>query len=316
MKSSVQTSAAKPGITADEAPVGIQRKLPRDSWRDGLQSVSFSLILHVLLFLIPISWLITQPLATSDDLLVLAGLDSKLNLQEPMENAPIEQLAQPPVMLPRQEHDSPALMKEEPELSGITLASLQMADPAAKQPAPQPQETPTEKPPAETETANPALEKEVQDRLDREGAKSGAVQISLIWNNGNDLDVYAQTPLGDIIAFNYKQSRCGGELDVDMNAKKPESTKPVENVFWSEQKAPLGVFVVGVHEYQNHGFRDPTAYLVSVKVAGETHHFRGNIRAGQTVKPICKFQRTKDGVKFLETPETFGGNRTGKPVFK
>jgi hypothetical protein len=317
MKSGSQALTSNTRITADEfSTVAFPRKSPRDSWRDGLQSFSVSLVLHALLLLVLLSWVVSSQLATRESLEVLTSEDSRLNPPVLFEDAPMQfsALEPPPRPLQLQDHFAERL-DEQSSLLGLALPRLQDAQPVAKHG--EPMERPTEKQPAETGAVDQALEKEVQQRLDREGGKSGVIRVSLLWNNGNDLDLYVQTPVGDIIAFNYKRSHCGGELDVDMNARQTESNKPVENVYWSAKQAPFGIFVVGVHEYQNHGFADPTSFLVSVKVDGEVHHFRGSTRSGKTVvNAICKFQRTADGVKFLETPETLGGNRSGEPVFK
>lgn len=73
---------------------------------------------------------------------------------------------------------------------------------------------------------------ELTKRLERESAKSGDVQISLMWDNRNDIDLHCLTPLKEHIYFNQKRVKSGGELDVDMNAREPYSDKPVENIYW------------------------------------------------------------------------------------
>ena len=80
--------------------------------------------------------------------------------------------------------------------------------------------------------------KELRSRLEREGAESSDVQISLMWNNYNDLDLHVVCPSGERIHGGNRESACGGELDVDANVR-PETKKPVENVVWPEGKAPV-----------------------------------------------------------------------------
>ena len=80
---------------------------------------------------------------------------------------------------------------------------------------------------------SPPENDDLNERLEREGGKSGAVQVSLAWDDYNDLDLHLFCPSGERIYFNNKESECGGELDVDMNVK-PVSDNAVENVVWQE----------------------------------------------------------------------------------
>jgi uncharacterized protein YegL len=128
-----------------------------------------------------------------------------------------------------------------------------------------------------------AFAAEFRRRLQREGAKSGDVQISLIWNNYNDLDLHVTCPHGDEIYFADRESECSGELDVDMNVL-PTSTEPVENVYWPPGEAPEGAYEVHVHHYRNHemkGCEDPTPYRVAVSVGGMVEEFTGRISHGE-----------------------------------
>jgi uncharacterized protein DUF4339 len=132
---------------------------------------------------------------------------------------------------------------------------------------------------------------EFNRRLDREGAKSGDVQVSLLWNNFNDLDLHVRCPSGEEISYQRSHSRCGGELDVDMNAGGRASAKPVENVYWPEGGAPQGKFFVMVNHYANHGGRSPTKFTVAVTVDGQTKRFSGSIRLGQPKRDVHSFTR-------------------------
>ena len=132
---------------------------------------------------------------------------------------------------------------------------------------------------------------EFNERLDREGAKSGDVQVSLLWNNFNDLDLHVRCPSGEEISYQKRHSRCGGELDVDMNAGGRASAKPVENVYWPEGGAPEGKFIVMVNHYADHGGRGPTKFTVAVTVGGRTKRFSGTIRLGQPKRTVHSFTR-------------------------
>lgn len=56
------------------------------------------------------------------------------------------------------------------------------------------------------------------------------VAVRALWQ---DLDLHCTGPTGSHIFWNDKKGKCGGHLDVDMNASdKHLSGCPVENIFW------------------------------------------------------------------------------------
>ncbi len=139
---------------------------------------------------------------------------------------------------------------------------------------------------------------EVQRRLDNIGAQSGDVQVSLAWNNYNDLDLSCLDPYGELIDGYNQSSRSGGVLDVDMNvtdtrlvtpqavaklASREEharqhrtaySSIPVENLVWAHN-APVGHYKVFVHQFCNKELVDQTPFWVVVRVHGEVHRISG-----------------------------------------
>jgi len=132
---------------------------------------------------------------------------------------------------------------------------------------------------------------ELQARLEREGAQSSDVQISLMWNNYNDLDLHVVCPSGERIHGGNKKSACGGELDVDANVR-AETRKPVENVFWEEGKAPAGTYQVYVHHYKKHQKRkskDPTKFQVIVTPGGEPLEYSGELSSGDPIMLVTEF---------------------------
>jgi uncharacterized protein YfaP (DUF2135 family) len=133
---------------------------------------------------------------------------------------------------------------------------------------------------------------ELQARLEREGAQSSDVQISLMWNNYNDLDLHVVCPSGERIHGGNKKSACGGELDVDANVR-AETRKPVENVFWEEGKAPAGMYQVYVHHYKKHQKRkskDPTKFQVIVTPGGEPLEYNGELSSGDPIMLVAEFK--------------------------
>ena len=143
----------------------------------------------------------------------------------------------------------------------------------------------------ESRAAAEAAMSELQARLEREGAMTGDVQISLMWENFNDLDLHVVCPSGERIHGGNKKSECGGELDVDANVR-PESKKPVENVVWPGVTAPSGTYQVYVHHYKKHRKRrtkDPTGFQIIVNNVGDYREYHGDLTHGDPIKLVCQF---------------------------
>ncbi len=154
----------------------------------------------------------------------------------------------------------------------------------------------------EEQMASEKAEQELVERLEREGAKSSEVQVSLLWDNYNDLDLHVLCPSGERIHGGNKISECGGELDVDANVR-PETKKPVENIVWPDFKAPPGTYKVYVHHYRKHKKRrskDPTKFRVVVNAGGEIKHYEGELSTGDPIMLVCEFE--------LEAPEERGSD--------
>ena len=154
----------------------------------------------------------------------------------------------------------------------------------------------------EAQIASEEADKELEERLEREGAKSSEVQVSLMWDNYNDLDLHVLCPSGERIHGGNKNSECGGELDVDANVR-PETKKPVENIVWPDFKAPPGEYKVYVHHYKKHKKRrskDPTKFRVVVNSGGEINHYEGELSSGDPIMLVCEFN--------LEAPEERGSD--------
>lgn len=143
----------------------------------------------------------------------------------------------------------------------------------------------------EAQMASEQAERELEKRLDREGAKTSEVQVSLMWDNYNDLDLHVLCPSGERIHGGNKISECGGELDVDANVR-PETKKPVENVVWPEGKAPGGTYKAYVHHYKKHKKRrskDPTKFKIICNAGGDIEEYDGEITNGDPIMLICEF---------------------------
>jgi hypothetical protein len=141
---------------------------------------------------------------------------------------------------------------------------------------------------------------EIGRRLQAAGAGTGDVQISIAWNNVNDIDLHVMVePIGQgfsasIINFTNRIGVAGGCLDVDRNVR-PTTKTPVENVFWGKRMAPFGRYTVGVHHFRHWGGGEPTEVEVVVLVDGEEERFKVQLRPGDPLKVVTAFQRLPKG---------------------
>ncbi len=137
---------------------------------------------------------------------------------------------------------------------------------------------------------------EIGRRLEAAGAGTGDVQISIAWNNVNDIDLHVLVEPVDprfgrsIINFTNRVGIAGGCLDIDQNVR-PTTVTPVENVFWGKGMAPYGRYTVGVHHYCDWGGGNPTEVEVVVLVDGAEERFRVAVRPGDPIRAVTSFRR-------------------------
>jgi hypothetical protein len=160
----------------------------------------------------------------------------------------------------------------------------------------------------------PPIPSEFRDRLEKAGAHTGDVQISLIWFNTNDLDLHCIDPRGFEISWQAanRRSPSGGELDVDRNAGcRAPTVEPVENIYWPKDGAPMGHYKVLLHYYQRcRAAPDETRYKINVLHGGERKEFTGTISFNDTrgeQRLIYEFELTPKVEVFV--PPEFSVNR-------
>ena len=99
---------------------------------------------------------------------------------------------------------------------------------------------------------------------------SGALQVSLSWNTGGtDLDLWVTDPSGTRIYYGNPASSTGGQLDRDDT----DGFGP-ENIFWAEEAAPDGEYLIEVDYY---GGSVPTDYVVTVTGPETSRRFTGRL---------------------------------------
>lgn len=122
--------------------------------------------------------------------------------------------------------------------------------------------------------------------------RTGDVQITLIWNNTNDLDLWVTDPYGTRIYYGNRRSNSGGALDVDANpACNNPNPQPVENIYWPSGQAPTGTYTIEVHYYSTCESTVETPFVVRVLVDGRVREFQQTAtREGETLT-IYQFTR-------------------------
>ena len=116
---------------------------------------------------------------------------------------------------------------------------------------------------------------EFNERLKTNSAKSGEPQISILWNNKNDLNLLVVTPNKEVIHPRNPKSSEGGILDLEMN-KKGESSTPVENIYWKKGNAIKGTYYIYVHLFKEHSLFKKTNLSecrIQVNNKGKTNEY-------------------------------------------
>jgi hypothetical protein len=116
---------------------------------------------------------------------------------------------------------------------------------------------------------------------------SGPVQVTLRWNQPEDLDLHVVEPLpnggnceiwyGDPNRDGGSPSSCGamGSLDLDSNPACSIDNVDTENVIYPSGPAPHGTYTVRVDYYQQCTATTPVPYQVKVRANGQVAYFCG-----------------------------------------
>lgn len=116
---------------------------------------------------------------------------------------------------------------------------------------------------------------DILKRLASAGARNGDVQVSISWDNTNDIDLWVEYKKG------YSQERVGwqnrqgnitkGWLDVDRNAM-PQFlvNRPIENIFWLKSNTiKYGYYSIYLNYYRCWDLRVATKVKVRIKIGNE-----------------------------------------------
>ena len=106
---------------------------------------------------------------------------------------------------------------------------------------------------------------------------SGDVRVTVSWETDADLDVYVRAPNGELIYWSAPRGGDGGLLDVDAHAgcAQGQAEQPgIENIFWAEDTAPEGLYIVSVEQWSSCNV-NVTPYTVTVLRNGRQEVFEG-----------------------------------------
>lgn len=104
---------------------------------------------------------------------------------------------------------------------------------------------------------------------------TGDVQVTLTWNSSSDLDLWVTDPSSEKIFYNHPSSLSGGILDLDdTNGFGPE------NIFWPENEAPLGEYLVQIHHFSGEA---ATTYEIEIVFFGNTYSYSGLIYENELI---------------------------------
>jgi hypothetical protein len=113
------------------------------------------------------------------------------------------------------------------------------------------------------------------------GYETGAVQVTISWNSGADIDLYVTDPSGSTLYYNeqHNRSRIGGHHDHNArgDCRREQQNARVENAYWPAP-AHAGKYRVALHYFSpcDRG-ASSTVVTLSVAVRGEllgTYRYR------------------------------------------
>lgn len=132
----------------------------------------------------------------------------------------------------------------------------------------------------------------VVSRLQMYGAKTGDIQVSLIWNTADDIDLHVQYSNGfqsETICWRQRYGRSNGMLDIDMNAVGPMSNTPVENIFWPLNMSPRGQYTIGIHFFRSWTGNTAVPVIIRIQTLKGVNFVNAVARLNQPVTIISSF---------------------------
>jgi Domain of unknown function (DUF6777) len=119
-------------------------------------------------------------------------------------------------------------------------------------------------------------------------ARTGDVQVTLIWNHDSDMDLHVVDPEGVEIYFANSTSPTGGELDVDKIPSAGDAGPHVENIYWPPDGAPPGTYTAFVNHFDSYTGASGS-YTLEIRVGGVLVHQESGSIAEDADSPPVEF---------------------------
>ncbi len=122
-----------------------------------------------------------------------------------------------------------------------------------------------------------SLQRELEERVKREGGKTGKITVSLMWQTTDDLDLAIELPNGNFIYYKDPVNNfVNGELDVDNNRRDEDLTdEPSENIYIN---TPVpGTYRIYVNQYSNRSNQSFVPFFLSLFNNGQNYSFEKSI---------------------------------------
>lgn len=148
----------------------------------------------------------------------------------------------------------------------------------------------------------------IKQRVKAAGGKVDALlRTSLAWSNYDDLDLHVHSTAGGHIYFGHRHGRCGGQLDVDMNAHGGTTRSPVENIYWKD-RVPDGTYHVTVNNFCRRESID-VGFTLEVEFAGQQSQFTYSkaVPNGYTVNALVLTVKNGKLESIKAGPDLVGG---------
>lgn len=130
------------------------------------------------------------------------------------------------------------------------------------------------------------------DRLNAYGAKTGDIQVSLMWQTVDDIDLHVSCSnnIGtDTIWWRNKYGISGGILDIDMNGPGPINSNPIENIFWPYNTAPQGQYIVAVNFFRSWTGKTSIPFTVRIKTLKGEQYYNAIVNLNQPAVVVANF---------------------------